>query len=69
MTAQEARDITISKQKSIEEIYESIQVMARSSCNYCCLKILEVREPEKAKEELEANGFKVEVTEFFNITW
>lgn len=70
MTAKEARELAISKLMDTDKIRESIEVMANAGHMYCTLEIKKIREPELSKAVLEAEGFKVELSEkHFSITW
>ncbi|MGB3153534.1 MAG: hypothetical protein WBB06_02970 [Chitinophagaceae bacterium] len=69
MNAREARELTLSKRKSTDEVRGVIKVMADSGVFYATIKTEEVREPELTKAVLEAEGFNVVLDNFFSITW
>jgi hypothetical protein len=69
MTAKEARELALSKLIDTDKIRESIDVMANSGHMYCTIETKNIREPELSKAVLEADGFTVELTGFFSITW
>jgi len=70
MTAQEARDITISKRKNIDQVSETIRVMAEAGNDYACINLKEILEPEKMQPELEALGFQITISNgYFSIKW
>ena len=70
MTAQEARDITISKRKNIDQVSETIRVMAEAGNDYACINLKEILEPEKMQPELEALGFQINISNgYFSIKW
>jgi len=70
MTAQEARDITISKRKNIEQVLDTVKNMASAGNDYACLNVKEVNDPEKMQPELEALGFQITISNgYFSIKW
>ena len=69
MNAKEARELTLSKRKSTDEVREVIKVMANSGVFYATIETEKVREPELTKTVLEAEGFTVVLDNFFSITW
>lgn len=69
MNAQEARELTLSKRRSTDEVMEMIKTMAGAGNSYATIKTVEVREPELTKAVLEAEGFNVVLDDFFSITW
>lgn len=70
MNAKEARELALSKLMDTDKIRESIDIMANGGATYATIETKRIREPELSKSVLEADGFKVELTEkFFSITW
>lgn len=70
MTAKEARELALSKLMDTDKIRETIDTMANAGNMYATLEIKKIREPELSKAVLEADGFKVEISEkHFSITW
>jgi hypothetical protein len=70
MTAKEARELALSKLKDTDQIRENIDVMAKAGNMYAVLDLKKIREPELSKAVLEAEGFKVELSQtHFSITW
>jgi hypothetical protein len=70
MTAKEARELALSKLKDTDQIRESIDTMAKAGNMYATISLDQIREPELSKAVLEAEGFKVELSQnHFSITW
>ena len=70
MNADQAKQITKEARKSLDELYSTIEMMAKAGHDYATLQVNSVREPEEYKTKLESEGFNVNITEtYFLIDW
>lgn len=70
MTAAEAKALTLSKKMTIDDLYKSIEAMAKSALAYSTHDLYKIADPEAAKKELEGKGFVININErFFEINW
>jgi len=70
INAQEAKNITSKKKKTIEDIFKSIRTMAEAGKNFSVHQIENVLFPSDYAEQLSELGFTVKVDEsFFSVSW
>ena len=69
LTASEASEVTAKYKKSKDELNELINAMAKNGNDYATVKAKDVLNPEDQKAYWESLGYKVQLDEYFSITW
>ena len=69
MTANEARELTNRNKRTKDDIYNSIEAMAKAGYNYAAIELIKILDHEKLKTEFEEEGYTVTITDYFRISW
>lgn len=72
ITAEEARQTTLSSKKGIEQVLFSIQAMAEGGYDFASFDSEMIIDPESVKSQLEDLGFSVNIntdSNHFKVTW